>query len=447
MATYFHSVTLDEEKCRGCTNCIKRCPTEAIRVRKSKARIINERCIDCGECIRVCPYHAKKAITDPFEIINSYRYKIAIPAPTLYGQFKTEYSRNHILSALKVIGFDEVYEVARAAEFVTDATKKLMEKKGIAKPLISSACPAIVRLIQVRFPNLIDNLVKLESPMEVAAKTSKRKAAAILDIPLEDIGVFFITPCAAKATSVKAPYESTKSSVDAVISIKDIYLKLLSAMEHMKEADNLSQAGFEGIRWANSGGEGLALGTDKFLAVDGIHNVITILEAIENDKLEDVEFIEALSCNGGCLGGPLTVENVYVAKSRLKKHVDKAREESTDASLSDRLNEDLDWTGSLEHKPVMKLDEDLAKAIKKLEELEEINSQLPGLDCGACGAPSCRALAEDIVRGIANETDCIFKLREKVRDLASQMMELEAKIPPVMDKGAYDAKSEEGQGK
>lgn len=434
MNDYFHSVTLDEEKCRGCTNCIKRCPTEAIRVRKSKARIINERCIDCGECIRVCPYHAKKAITDPFDIIYSFKYKIAVPAPTLYGQFKSEYSRNQILNALSLTGFDEIFEVAKAAELVTHATKILMQKNGLKKPVISSACPAVVKLIQVRFPNLIENLVRLESPMEVAAKTVKNKAYVTKGIPMEDIGVFFITPCAAKATSVKAPYENEKSSVDAVISIKDIYLKIISELERGDASKTLVQAGFEGLRWANSGGEGLALGTEKFLAVDGIHNVITILEAIENEKLEDVDFIEALACTGGCLGGPLTVENVYVAKTRLKKHIDEARRLNINIS-AESFKDNLDWTCNIEYKPVMKLDADMEKAMKKLEELEKINSELPGLDCGACGAPSCRALAEDIVRGIANETDCIFKLREKVRDLAAQMMDLEAKIPPVMDRG------------
>ena len=151
MGTYFHSVTLDEDKCRGCTNCIKRCPTEAIRVRKGKARIINERCIDCGECIRICPYHAKKAITDPLEIINNFKYKIVIPAPSLYGQYKSIYSRDSILTALKGLGFDEVYEVAKAAEIVSKATKKLISSEKQKLPIISSACPAVVRLIQVRF--------------------------------------------------------------------------------------------------------------------------------------------------------------------------------------------------------------------------------------------------------------------------------------------------------
>ncbi len=428
MGDYFHSVTLDEDKCMGCTNCIKRCPTEAIRVRKGKARIINERCIDCGECIRVCPYHAKKAITDSISCINKYKYKIAIPAPTLYSQFKPEYSINKILNTFKLIGFDDVYEVAKAAEFVTDAAKKLLNEKGIKKPLISSACPAVVRLIQVRFPNLIDNLIKLESPMELAASIIKKKAASEKGIDIKDIGVFFITPCAAKVTSVKAPYEKEKSSVDAVISIKDLYLKLLSKIDYSCEEEKLATASFEGIRWANSGGEGLALGTERFLAVDGIHNVITILEAVESDKLEDVDFIEALACTGGCLGGSLTVENLYVAKTRIKRHVDEYKKSAKhNQKPQEKHEENIVWTGTIVHKPVMKLDEDIGIAIKMLEELEEINKELPGLDCGACGAPSCRAHAEDIVRGNAHITDCIFKLREQVKDLNAQMMELESR--------------------
>lgn len=428
MGEYFHSVTLDEDRCMGCTNCIKRCPTEAIRVRKGKARIINERCIDCGECIRVCPYHAKKAITDKVSCIKDYKYKIAIPAPTLYSQFKPGYSINRILNALKLIGFDDVYEVAKAAEFVTDATKKLLKDKSVKKPLISSACPAVVRLIQVRFPNLIDNLVKLESPMEVAASIIKKKAASEKGLDISDIGVFFITPCAAKVTSVKAPYEKDKSSVDAAISIKDIYLKLLSKLDSSFEEEQLSTAGFEGIRWANSGGEGLALGTERFLAVDGIHNVITIFEAVESDKLEDVDFIEALACTGGCLGGPLTVENLYVAKTRIKRHVDEYKKSAKhNKKPQEKHDGDIVWTSTIEYKPVMKLDEDIGTAIKMLGELEDINKELPGLDCGACGAPSCRAHAEDIVRGNAQITDCIFKLREQVKDLNAQMMELESR--------------------
>ena len=202
LESYFHSVTLDEKKCKGCTNCIKRCPTEAIRVRKSKARIINERCIDCGECIRVCPYHAKKAITDSLEIIKSFKYKIALPAPTLYGQYDTNYTRNKILNGLKLLGFDDVYEVARGAEIVSYATKKLLEKGDYEKPLISSSCPAVVRLIQVRFPSLINNLVKIQSPMEVSALMARKKAMELHHLSNDEIGVFLLLLCC--ATSISA---------------------------------------------------------------------------------------------------------------------------------------------------------------------------------------------------------------------------------------------------
>lgn len=443
MGEYFHSVTLEEDKCRGCTNCIKRCPTEAIRVRKGKARIINERCIDCGECLRVCPYHAKKAITDPLEVINSYEYKIAIPAPSLYGQFKPEVTRNRILTSLKQLGFDQVYEVSRAAEIVSDATRRTIEKGGFNKPLISSACPAVVRLIQVRFPNLIGHIHKIESPMELAAKIVRKEVMEEKGLTSEQIGVFFLTPCPAKVTSVKAPFKSEESSVDGVIAIKDIYLKLLNIIDKTDDCEDLEMSGFEGVRWANTGGEGLAIGTENFLAVDGIHNVISILEEVENDRLKDIDFIEALSCTGGCIGGPLTIENVFVAKGRLKRHIDNAKRKEFPPTKSENYDEMLGWDKDIEYRPVMKLDDNISIAMKKLEELEKINDSLYGLDCGACGAPSCRALAEDIVRGKANETDCIFKLREKVRDLAEQMADLESKMPPVMEK-EKETESERG---
>ncbi len=436
---YFHSVNLEKDRCKGCTNCIKRCPTEAIRVRKSKAQIIKERCVDCGECIRVCPQHAKTAISDSIEMINGFKYKVAIPAPSLYGQYDKKYSRNKILNALKSLGFDYVYEVAKAAEIVTEATRQLLEDPNIKKPMISSACPAVVRLIQVRFPSLIDNLVKLESPMEVAAKIVKSKLHDKHNIAIEDIGVFFISPCAAKVTSVKSPYEKEKSNVDGVISIKDIYIKILLALDRTDDSILLTDAGLEGINWANSGGESGALDTEKVLAVDGIHNVISILEEIENDRLNDIEFVEALSCTGGCLGGPLTVTNVFVAKKAMQKHLREASKSRIE-NKEKRSYKELVWESNVEYKPVMKLDQDMLKAMEKLEKLEQINSELPGLDCGACGAPNCRALAEDIVRGIASETDCIFKLRERIRELAQEMVELGGKMPPVMDRDSMEDK-------
>lgn len=176
MNDYWHSVILDKELCCGCTNCLDRCPTQAIRVIEGKARIINERCTDCGECIKVCPYHAKGALTDELKLLNDYTYKIALPAISLYGQFPLEYDMNRIFNAFLELGFDDVFDTALAADVVSACQKDYLQDADIEKPMISTYCPTIVRLIQIRYPSLIDNIIPLEAPIEVAARLARRAA-------------------------------------------------------------------------------------------------------------------------------------------------------------------------------------------------------------------------------------------------------------------------------
>ena len=85
---FFHSVHLLEDKCQGCVNCIKRCPTEAIRVRDGKAHIIEARCIDCGECVRNCPNNAKTVVADTMQRLNDFKFNVALQAPAIYSQFR-----------------------------------------------------------------------------------------------------------------------------------------------------------------------------------------------------------------------------------------------------------------------------------------------------------------------------------------------------------------------
>ena len=124
MDKFTKSVRLDEKLCKGCINCIKRCPTEAIRVRNGKAVIKNEFCIDCGECIRICPHHAKKATYDSMDLMKKFEYTVALPAPALYAQVNNLEDINILLTALLRMGFDDVYEVSGAAEVISAKTRQ-----------------------------------------------------------------------------------------------------------------------------------------------------------------------------------------------------------------------------------------------------------------------------------------------------------------------------------
>ena len=254
MDKFYHSVRLDEELCKGCINCLKRCPTQAIRVQDGKARINKKFCIDCGECIRVCPHHAKHAVYDRLEEMERFRYKVALPAPSLYSQFNNLDDINVVLHALLLMGFDDVFEVSAAAELVSEATRAYLTEHEEQLPLISTACPSVVRLIRVRFPNLIPHLLPLNPPVEVAAGLAVKRAMEKTGLPREDIGICFISPCPSKVTYARSPIGIEKSEIDCVLAIKDVYPQLLKYMRQVDEdPENISISGKIGISWGHSG--------------------------------------------------------------------------------------------------------------------------------------------------------------------------------------------------
>lgn len=416
-----HSVVLDYKRCRGCTTCIKSCPTEAIRVRRGKAMILADRCIDCGNCIRVCPHHAIKSISDTLDILEKYEYRVAVPSPTLYGQFQNLDDIDIVLNGLLEIGFHSVYEVAKAAEYLSDmARRKIISNDVAVTPRISSACPTVIRLICMRFPKLIPNIMPCITPVELAAILARKEAEAATGLPPEKIGVFSIVSCPSQVTSAHTPVLLQQGVLDGAFAVRDIYLKLLNPMRKLEEIKPMSSAGIMGVGWAFCGGESAARLGQRYLAVDGIDNVIRMLEEIEDGRLPEADFIELNACVEGCVGGCLTVENPFGAHMRMKKLMKGLPVSCNRFSDLDESPDIVHSDKTLEYIPALLLDPDRAVAMEKMMKIEELESHLPGLHCGSCGAPSCRAFAEDVVLGRASEEDCIFKVRERMQYMAGE---------------------------
>lgn len=416
MIVYKHSVSLDAEKCKGCTTCLRRCPTQAIRVRDGKAQINPALCIDCGECIRQCPYKAKKASFDAMETLDRDKYLIALPAPSLLGQFANLEDADYLLEGLLELGFNDVYEVAKAAEIVTEYTRRYVRHADEKmRPFISTACPVVVRLVSMRFPSLRNKLLPITPPIEVAGKLAKERAMERHpELKPEDIRTVFISPCPAKVSWVKNTPHEKECYIDYVVSMSDIYFRILSKMKRDRIPEIESESGVVGIGWASSGGEASALMNDRYLAADGIENIIRVLDDIETGHFPDLEFVELNACPGGCVGGVMTVENPFIARVRLqsvRRYLPVMRNYLTDDPESP-IPEAMLMTRPGEYSSAELLNADRMKSFRMMLEIQKVKACLPGTDCGSCGAPTCAAFAEDVVKGEASIDDCVIRMRE-----------------------------------
>ncbi len=414
MTQYYHAHKVVLDKCRGHMTCMRHCPTQAIRVRGGKAVISEELCVDCGTCISVCPAKAIVPITDPVAEISHFRYKVAVPSPVLYCQFEPGIHPYIIHLAFKELGFDEVVDVSTSSVALARTLVKYMRKYRGRLPLISSHCPSMLRLIQVRYPDLVELVVPLDVPREVTAREVRKVLPARLGLKDEDIGIIYIAPCPAKIVSIKQPAEKARSWFDGAVSITDVYSVLLPHVVAIKEEFDKSRVPKDfsfNAGWATFGGITRAVKTRNWLAVSGLDHVMNILDDIENSRLRNVDFVEALACMLGCIGGAFNVENPYVARTNSIRQ--RARYENRikvdDREIDQKLKDAYYFLENpVLPRPTSYFDTDLETSIKRIKERDRVYQKLRQTNCGCCGAPTCMAFAEDFVRGEAKLTDCIF---------------------------------------
>ena len=437
--TFYHALKIISDVCTGCTHCMNVCPTAAIRIKQGKATLNENACTDCGMCLKSCPQQAIIVEQDDFNQIFKFSYRIILLPTVLIGQFADDITEEQIFSELHNLGFNYVMEVDKATGLLMEETQNYMREHTHLRPFISSFCPAVVRLIQVRFPSLINHIVRLKQAMDIAAIYARKK---FIDkgIPAEEIGIFYVTQCAAKIAAIKCPVGEENSPVDGVINMDFIYNKiLLSVNQHKNQPQEKVPEQYhltpQSIQWTLSGGEAMNY-PGRCLAIDEIHNVIDILEKVENDELADIDFLELRACDHSCAGGALTINNRFLTIERLQKRMESYIQNNYISinkmpQYKDFLIPQMQLSGEIPPRSIEKLDEDLSVAFKKMEKITRIMKVLPRIDCGACGTPSCYALAQDVVQGKAKLNQCIFMQNVLTREgllTPEESMELSAQV-------------------
>ena len=422
---YIH---VNAQKCRSCVKCIRKCPTGAMRGTRglSEIEIIEELCVGCGECIRECPYRAIELVQDDWETLKA-REKLALAAgPAFHVQVGDCNRTGFITSALKRIGFEDMMESLSLAFDLSAlaVAKKIDSGKKKDSPLISSYCPAVVRYIRMHHPELVDNIVDVDSPYETAAEYY------LGDNPGSSVAL--VAQCPAVSNMKNSPVGRKKSNFSYVINIRQVIKGLLASREKIEDLPPEIESGARWFVWAADGGESRhisAFSQKKIntMTVTGMENISDLLNEVELGRLTYIDFVEARACYKGCVGGISASESKYLSASRIANLKIDWNIPAKERTKLEELYDEGIWRLSKRIEPMSKqapLSDDISEALSRMKELKNIQENLPELDCGSCGRPSCRAMAEEVVCGRGEITDCIFKLKEKITLLSSEINEL-----------------------
>jgi len=363
------------ELCRQCLRCVHACATAAVRVRDGVPHVLEHLCFDCCECIAAC---GPRALTMDGVDADGPRGagEVVVVPPALLVQFGPAAGAHDGAAALAALGFGEVRVTVGWERALREAVCDYARSKPGNGPVISPVCPAVVNLIEIRFASLLGRLAPFVSPVEAAVRGLAGRDALAVAV------------CPAMQGVLAAPRGRPGVRVVAAPPV-------VSAM-----ARRVGEGG-EGDAIAAEGTPGSA--SAGVLRVSGVRHVVAALEALENGQLGDAEVLEPWACEHGCFGSPLLPQDGAVARWRWER---------TGGGF-EAPGEAVRREEPFQPRRGMRLDDDMAAAIAKLGEIDRLTRRLPGRDCGLCGAPTCQALAEDVVLGRAAETACMYRTTEQ----------------------------------
>ncbi len=430
-------LSISQANCKNCYRCVRHCPVKAIRIKNSQAETIESLCVLCGICLSECPQQAKVIENNTERVkclIESGEKVVASIAPSFPAVFSSgEYS--DIYDEIKKLGFYEIEETAWGADAIAGAYLDAYRKKKDGL-MITSACPVIKNLIEKYYPDLIEKLAPIVSPMIAHGKLLKKKYG-------EDIKVVFIGPCLAKKEEAKDL--SVEGCVDEVISFEELtdWIEKSKVAFPEKETKRLSMDLdiCKSRSYPLPGGmlKSLELENDvlsqDIIMVDGIHNCMYMLEHIRAGKIKN-QFIEMLACDGGCIAGPLagSKTNLYERRFKTQEFIaSNSKKHQIEEKSFDYCEDTLNYSRTFEKKTVRN-NKPNEKDIRKVLHAIGKTSKEKELDCGACGYPSCRRKAEAVCEGMAELEMCMPYMRTKAESLANIIIDATPNGIIVVDK-------------
>ena len=402
-------LTLKKSNCKNCYKCIRHCPVKAIRFSGNQAHIIGNECILCGQCFVVCPQNAKEIVDETEKVkvfLQSGDPVIASLAPSFIANYDGV-GINGMRKALKKLGFYDVEETAIGATVVKSEYERML-KEDERDVIISSCCHSINLLIQKHFPQALEYLADVVSPMQAHCKDIKSR--------FPNAKTVFIGPCVAK----KDEAEHYEGIVDAVLTFEEL-TEWLSAekIELEREMDNdvCSRARF----FPTTGGILKTMAQDTpgytYLALDGVDNCIAALKDIIDGKVHKC-FIEMSACVGSCVGGP--VMEKYHHASSVKDYIAVSSYAGTkDFEVSQPKAVELKKNfGYIEQRSQMPSDMEIMNVLRQMGKFKPSQE----LNCGSCGYNTCREKAIAILQGKAEISMCLPFLKDKAESFSDAIV-------------------------
>ena len=402
-------LTLKKSNCKNCYKCIRHCPVKAIRFSGNQAHIIGNECILCGQCFVVCPQNAKEIVDETEKakvLLQSGDPVIVSIAPSFIANYEGV-GINAMRKALKQLGFYDVEETAIGATIVKTEYERML-KEDERDVIITSCCHSINLLIQKHYPQALEYLADVVSPMQAHCKDIKSR--------FPNAKTVFIGPCVAK----KDEAEHYEGIVDAVLTFEELteWFKAEN-IELEKEMDNdiCSRARF----FPTTGGILKTMAQDipeyTYLALDGVENCIAALKDIIDGKIHKC-FIEMSACVGSCVGGP--VMEKYHRSSAVKDYIAVSGYAGTkDFEVSQpKANELKKNFGYIELRSQMPSDMEIQNVLRQMGKFKPSQE----LNCGSCGYNTCREKAIAILQGKAEISMCLPFLKDKAESFSDAIV-------------------------